>query len=474
MNATRRLTLEGPARRNRCDCRHCHHVNTYPRPSAGPPRASAVCDRVLQSAAKARHKGRFFKKADAKDIARYRQAERRWKALSPHFVPEQPILAGDETDRLHRWGYEPLSRPLQSPSAPSAFERSARLIDAVKNERVRHALATNFSDLLRYQNMLCRYDTMALKSLDIFSVHGSQSDSCMPNSNLLGIINGGGANVGSGGWTNIIEKYAKAKRYLRRALRGAAPGRTQGPDSDRGRVDRRAHERSAAAQRRHSLRQLATAVDLPPASLDAVFTDPPYFGNVQYGELMDFCYVWLRRLSARSADGFERESCRDRGGADRQSDRGQGPRPFHDGPRRRLRQHGSGPETRGPARLHLPSQQAGGLSGDRRRRFWTPASPVPPRSPARPRWAARSTSTAPARRLSIRFSSAARPVPPPARDFARPRPSSRRWLRTRWTSCARRAHEADAGRRALHRLRPCHPHCGLDPRPTWDAGRPTG
>ena len=38
------------------------------------------------------------------------------------------------------------------------------------------------------------------------------------------------------------------------------------------------------------------ALKLKPASLDAVFTDPPYFGNVQYGELMDFCYVWLRRL----------------------------------------------------------------------------------------------------------------------------------------------------------------------------------
>ena len=33
-------------------------------------------------------------------------------------------------------------------------------------------VATNLSDLLRYQNMLCRYDTMALKSLDIFSIHG--------------------------------------------------------------------------------------------------------------------------------------------------------------------------------------------------------------------------------------------------------------------------------------------------------------
>src|SRR5690606_31046197 len=33
---------------------------------------------------------------------------------------------------------------------------------------------------------------------------------------------------------------------------------------------------------------------LRPASLDGVFTDPPYFDIVQYAQLMDFCYVWLR------------------------------------------------------------------------------------------------------------------------------------------------------------------------------------
>ncbi len=78
---------------------------------------------------------------------------------------------------------------------------------------MRHALATNLSDLLRYQNMLCRYDTWALKSLDIFSVHGFPVGLVQCESNLLGIANGNGANVGSGGWTNIISKYAKAKRY---------------------------------------------------------------------------------------------------------------------------------------------------------------------------------------------------------------------------------------------------------------------
>ena len=104
---------------------------------------------------------------------------------------------------------------------------------------MRHALATNLSDLLRYQNMLCRYDTMALKSLDIFSVHGFPVGLVQCESNLLGITNGSGTSVGSGGWTNIIEKYAKAKRYCdapfevapRRRPQGACPSRASGSAS---------------------------------------------------------------------------------------------------------------------------------------------------------------------------------------------------------------------------------------------------
>ena len=54
----------------------------------------------------------------------------------------------------------------------------------------------------------------------------------------------------------------------------------------------------------------ATALKLKPSSLDGVFTDPPYFGMVQYGELMHFCYVWLRRLMGEDFPGLERHSTR--------------------------------------------------------------------------------------------------------------------------------------------------------------------
>jgi hypothetical protein len=54
----------------------------------------------------------------------------------------------------------------------------------------------------------------------------------------------------------------------------------------------------------------AMQFELEPSSLDAVFTDPPYFGNVQYAELMDFCFAWLRPLVGSEAEGFNRASTR--------------------------------------------------------------------------------------------------------------------------------------------------------------------
>lgn len=303
-----RLTDPGAARRNRCACPSCDHINTYPRASAGPPRHRMFAIEYFNPQRKEQHKGRFFKKPDAADLARYAAVAQRWRSLTPSFVPEQEILAGDETDRLHRWGYQRY-RELFNERQLVGLELSCRRIAVLKNERVRHALATNLSDLLRYQNMLCRYDTMALKSLDIFSIHGFPVGLVQCESNLLGIVNGNGANVGSGGWSNIADKYEKAKLYCDEPfeVRNTGGRKTVVPIKGEwiGERSNGARTRSVAIHCGSS-----TLLDLASASLDAVFTDPPYFGNVQYGELMDFCYVWLRRLVGAGSEGFDRASTR--------------------------------------------------------------------------------------------------------------------------------------------------------------------
>ena len=304
------LRVRGPARRRRCDCPGCGRSNRYPAGAGHPPRHRLFAIEYFNAGRRAQHKGRFFKRPDEGDLARFDAAARRWQKIDPLFVPDDEIGSGDETGRLHRWGYARY-RDMFNARQLLGLELSCRIVSGTADRRLRRALATNLSDLLRYQNMLCRYDTMALKSLDIFSVHGFPVGLVQCESNLLGIKSGSGSSVGSGGWSNIIGKYVKAKRYCE------APFEVRGQGSRKARVPMTGEaigERCNGKGRVVGISCLdARESRLAPDSLDGVFTDPPYFGNVQYAELMDFCYVWLRPLAGKDAEGFGRLSTRSPG-----------------------------------------------------------------------------------------------------------------------------------------------------------------
>jgi len=300
------LIVEGPARRGRCRCPHCGEESRYANRDAGPPAHRLVALEYHCRGCAPRHQGRFFKAPDREDLRRLAEAERRLRSADLSLVPEDPIPPGDETDRLHRWGYRRF-RELFNPRQLLGLSSLAARVAAVAEPGLREALATNLSDLLRYQNMLCRYDTRSLKSLDVFSVHGFPVGLVQCESNLLGIRAGGdeGPSVGSGGWSNIVDKFARAKQYcaepfeIRYGKRGTQvvgmPGEWIGDRRDDGGVPERRVELHCGS---------ATEADLPAGSLDAVLTDPPYFANVQYAELMEFCYVWLRRLAGAGEAAF--------------------------------------------------------------------------------------------------------------------------------------------------------------------------
>ena len=100
-----RLTLEFAARRSSCVCRSCRTANRYPDASRGPPKHRMFAIEYHCPLCKGNHQGRFFKKPDAEDLAKYAEAGRRLAGMKTNFIPLDLIPAGDETDRLHRWGY---------------------------------------------------------------------------------------------------------------------------------------------------------------------------------------------------------------------------------------------------------------------------------------------------------------------------------------------------------------------------------
>lgn len=304
------LTAEGPVSRNKCVCPRCGYENKAPFHGEGPPTHRMFAIEYYNTDLKHRP-GRLFKKPDRDDLMRVKEAETQWQNLAARFVPDDLIPEGDETSRLHRWGYQRF-RELFNPRQLLGLETSARMIAKVKDLRLRRALATNLSDLLRYQNMLCRYDAMALKSLDVFSIHGFPVGYIQVESNLLGIRNGNALPVGSGGWVNMIDKYSKAKRYCTAPFEVAFEGKRKVTLPIRGEwIGEKNPEYPDAHERSIDIRcAAATALELAPSSLDGVFTDPPYYGMVQYGELMHFCYVWLRKLIGRDFPGLEQETTR--------------------------------------------------------------------------------------------------------------------------------------------------------------------
>jgi len=250
------------------------------------------------------HEGRLFKAPDSADLDRARAAERMLARLEKRLpIPTAEIPTGDETDRLHRWGYRRY-RELFTPRQLLGLGLLLARVKQTAQREIRHALLTVFSDILRYQNLLCRYDTYALKCQDIFSVHGYPVGLVQCENNLLGI-----ERVGSGSWVHFVEKYIRAKEYC------AAPFEVR-PNGNKKEIVKIPGEtisaRLVSRIQPNSTHKQACLINAPAqtapvarGSLDGVFTDPPYFDNVQYAELIDFCFSWLRLGLAGDVEGFD-------------------------------------------------------------------------------------------------------------------------------------------------------------------------
>ena len=99
------LRLDTPARRGSCSCPSCAKVVRFPDASKGAPGHILYAIEYHCTDCRPSHTGRFFKVPDDDDRRRLVEAEATWSSLKVSFVPVVEIPTGDETDRLHRWGY---------------------------------------------------------------------------------------------------------------------------------------------------------------------------------------------------------------------------------------------------------------------------------------------------------------------------------------------------------------------------------
>jgi len=236
--------------------------------------------------------GKFFKRITALDLARYQQACQTWeheKARLPY--PKSKVPWGEKTKSgliAHNYRYW---HQMFNPRQLLCLSTLLKDIDGELDETLKEMMLSAFNTALNNSNMFSRYHRFSYregKIEGVFSRHDFQPKTTICEGNVWGTKDGYGA------FRQCSQKVIEGKEFA------VAP-------SDSGRVEGARRSARDPVRGEWELRaETATTLHVIDA-VDFVVTDPPYAGNVNYAELTDFFYVWLRLILADKYASFAPE-----------------------------------------------------------------------------------------------------------------------------------------------------------------------
>lgn len=248
--------------------------------------------------------GQGYKAPDDDDRALYEEAVRQFERREGSddkvalLFPRQAIPDGLKTHDLLNHNYQHWYE-LFNERQLLCLSMLLEAILELEDDNAREFMITLFSSCLEFNNMFCSYKgTSRVKPgavRHIFSHHAFVLPREPLENNLWGVNNS------SGSFSSLYHsRLRRAKEYcLAPVERVVRDGRVVRKVRVKGeRIEEHLATDFAELQDGRAnvllLCQNSESLDLPDKSVDAVITDPPYFDNVQYSELADFFYVWLR------------------------------------------------------------------------------------------------------------------------------------------------------------------------------------
>ncbi len=241
--------------------------------------------------------GRFFKRVDSEDIRLWEKAKREYHRCEDNLlIPHQKIpTAGRSDPRPVNHGYTHFQTMFNERQL-LCLSRLLEGILKIPDRNIRELMLIAFSDCLDANNMFCKYEIQWHKISVFFGLHAYHPIERPTENNIWG------TRYGRGTFVKCFEKVRRAKVYCKkpseRLPRSGGSKRFSkhtGNECIEGNIVHSFDELKRVS--RAALLRCGTGEDLsfiPDKSVDAVITDPPYFDNIQYSELADFFYVWLR------------------------------------------------------------------------------------------------------------------------------------------------------------------------------------
>ena len=226
--------------------------------------------------------GRLFHKPSMED---FRNLETAFSQCMDNDIAKELSLTSIPTNRRDA---RPISHgftyygQLYTPRQLLSLALIAGAIKDLDEPELKYAMALALSDAAGNNNRMCRYAVDWLKLTPAFGLHGFDVVTRPIEGNVWG------AARGRGSFRNCVDKAIRAYTTIRSALEEVEEARKMWPIRD---------VRCMPAQELSSV---------PWEPMDAVITDPPYFDNLDYAELGDFYFQWLRIVMGHEPP-FDRE-----------------------------------------------------------------------------------------------------------------------------------------------------------------------
>ena len=236
--------------------------------------------------------GKFFKRITPADLKRYQNAEKTWEEVKNNLpYPKGEIPDGQETHRLleHHYLYW---RQMFNPRQLLCLSTLLKAIGEEGDQNFKEMLLSGFYSTLESNNTFCRYTIAGgNKSQGIFSRHDYQPKLTFTENNPWG------GSYGHSTFSSNSHKVLKGKEFCYSPF------------------DRKIFEGKFIFENRDekielnegSIIQCGDSQELIQNKANFIITDPPYAGNVNYSELADFFYVWLRLILSRTYVQFAPE-----------------------------------------------------------------------------------------------------------------------------------------------------------------------
>jgi hypothetical protein len=240
-----------------------------------------------------KNKGKFFARFTPKDLATYQNVTKLWKDHRGNLPwPRSEIPKGEKTKSgchsHHYWYWSEMFNERQ-------LLTLATLLRAIKdepNDTCRELLLLAFSGTVERNNLFCRYFNDRNTIQGNFDRH-DYAPKVDPAENCVW----GSAEV-RGTFQNMLSRVREGVAF-RTAVYDRDLDRLGEPDSLI--FSKETIALGAAQILNGDSREVVQTIT---QQADAVITDPPYAGNVNYSELYDFFYVWLRLVLKGRYDAF--------------------------------------------------------------------------------------------------------------------------------------------------------------------------